>query len=181
MKILQTLFILVVVLVLATFASGCANPRPTASSSPSTAASTGTYDPASSDHRPDTLYFRIGGFGGPCHEVEFKQGKLRYRTSGADWRLLTRKSTRTPSTQDWEQFWAAAEQAGVWAWKPRYSTPNAFDGTQWSLTLQHAGKKVASAGNNGYPGGTGPEYPPTSSFAHFLRALQHLTGSEEVQ
>jgi hypothetical protein len=179
MKILRTLFILIVVPMAALFASGCANPRPTASNPPSIVTSTETFDSASPDHHFDTLYFRIGGFDGLCHEVEFKQGKLRYRT-GVGWAWSARKSTRTPTTKDWERFWAEVEQAGVWAWNSNYRTPNAFDGTQWSLTLQHAGKKIVSAGNNGYPGAVGPQYPPTSSFAHFLRALQHLTGSEEV-
>src|SRR5262245_3683177 len=121
-------------------------------------------------HLPKAFRFRTGACMTIGQIFELENGQLRYRTdSNLDGSLLN------PDAAQWEQFWTAIEQAGVWDWKKDYSDYRILDGDYRELKITHAGRKLASGGSNGYPGGKGMRYAKTSAFAVFLRALEQLT------
>lgn len=130
-------------------------------------------------HLPEAFFFDIGGYGARGHQVEFKDGRLWHRT-GVNGFARFGEKVLEPTVEEWERFWRGVERAAVWSWKADYLT-DVLDGTQWSLRLQHAGRSITTAGSNDYPGGVDNNYSPTSEFAQFLRALEQLTGVEEIR
>jgi hypothetical protein len=129
---------------------------------------------------PDQLEFEIGGCFGVSHGLELANGELLYLAFEGGSSQPKRQARLNPSPAHWAAFWEAMDQINVWAWRSDYSTPDVLDGTSWSLKLQHAGRTMSSGGDNGYPGGNGPEYSRTSAFAKFLTQLRKLTGVEEI-
>ena len=85
-----------------------------------------------------------------------------------------------PSPEQWEQFWAAVNAAGVWNWARDYTNPDVLDGTQWLLKLTHDGGTVRCAGSNAFPGSEGPNFDRAIPFGRFLTALERLTGLSEI-
>ncbi|MCX6924099.1 MAG: hypothetical protein NT154_12950 [Verrucomicrobia bacterium] len=131
------------------------------------------------DHLPTKLHFDIGGFLAECHEIQFHNGQLQYRTAPGAY-LWAPQTILNPGRQHWEDFWRAADAAAVWTWATEYVEPGVCDGTQWSLTLRHKGRTVQSCGSNAYPGADGPDFPETCSFAKFLQALRQLSGVSAI-
>ena len=70
------------------------------------------------------------------------------------------------SPEAWERFWEAVEAAGAFSWAPDYDEPGVMDGTSWAVTLEHQGRRVATAGANATPEG----------FEAFQSALESLVG-----
>jgi hypothetical protein len=126
-------------------------------------------------HLPTNLHFDIGGFNGECHEMQFQNGQLRYRTVPAAY-MWTEETLLNPDRPPWEEFWRPVDAAAVWIWAKEYVEPGACDGTQWSLAIRHKGRSLRSEGNNAYPGADGPDFPENCSFAKFLHALRQLSG-----
>jgi hypothetical protein len=112
-------------------------------------------------HLPKAFSFEIGGYGGVAHEVKFEKGLLWHRRM-EDF-VLRAETGLSLSATDWQRFWEAIEQAGVWKWETYYSTM-VCDGTQWSLKIRHGGRKLDSGGSNCYPGGNEDEYDEASPF-----------------
>lgn len=130
---------------------------------------------------PKVFRFEIGGYFGESHELEFRDGQLWYgRGLGGVIDPAARRALDT-APANWERWWRAIERAGVWDWERNYTTLDVCDGTVWALEIRHAGRSVVSEGMNGYPGGDGPVYARTSSFAKFLRAVQALTGVKGIR
>jgi hypothetical protein len=103
-------------------------------------------------------------------EIETLQAVLEADRAGEDpfAMLAARRNTTTmrPHPRAWASFWRKVDAAGVWDWKPRYLDPGALDGTSWTLTLEHDGRRVQSSGSNAYPPG----------WKQVQRALEQLSG-----
>ena len=132
-------------------------------------------------HLPTVLHFEIGGYNGPCHEVRWQGGQLACRHAPGAYMWQQEPRACHPSPEQWQQFWAAAATAGVWNWDRDYTNLGVLDGTQWSLKLSHAGRRVRCAGSNAFPGSAGPNYYPGCAFDQFLAALQQLTGLNQLR
>ncbi len=128
---------------------------------------------------PDILRFSIGGFNGPCWDVELKAGALVVCARRAGY-IEGKETVVTPTAEAWSRFWLALDAAGVWRWLPDYTDNNVLDGTQWELELAHAGSRVKCGGSNAYPGANGPSYGRNTAFARFLKALRTLTGVKAI-
>lgn len=131
------------------------------------------------EHLPTKLHFNIGGFNGECHQIQFRNGQLRYRTAPGAY-VWAEETLLNPDPQQWEDFWRAVDASGVWTWSREYANPGVLDGTQWSLAIRHKGRSICSGGDNAYPGADGPDYPETGSFAQFLQALRQLSGVRAI-
>ncbi len=129
-------------------------------------------------HLPTKLHFEIGGFNGECHQFQFHDGQLQYRTAPGAY-MWTKETVLNPDLHHWEEFWRAVDAAGVWTWAKEYVEP-ICDGTQWSLTLRYKGRSVHSDGSNAFPGADGPDFPETCSFEIFLHALRQLSGVSAI-
>lgn len=114
---------------------------------------------------PVRLAFTIGGFTGTNQEVQWRRGQLWYGLDGSRVKV-------TPSTEDWETFWATLDRIGVWSWEPVYNDPEIMDGCQWALQLRHGSRQVKSFGSNAYPGGN--ELAQARPFRQFLTAVGAL-------
>jgi hypothetical protein len=71
------------------------------------------------------------------------------------------------------------DSVGVWHWENSYRT-SAIDGTHWSLDLDFGEHSLHSKGDNAYPGGSN-EYSSDGAFAHFLTAMEKLTGLKGIR
>lgn len=69
------------------------------------------------------------------------------------------------------------------AWKPSYKPDFIVDdGTNWSIEIEHDGRRVISEGDNAYPGDHNPAITstePGKRYARFLTALRTLIGNRE--
>jgi len=123
---------------------------------------------------PAKFTFSYGGWENP-RLVEWTDGVLVINHYGMASRGSGTKVC--PSNEAWRRFWTSVENLNVWRWQPEYNNDQVLDGLQWSLTLEHNGRKVSSEGSNAFPGfEDGPEFPDTCEFAKFLKAIEALTG-----
>ena len=128
---------------------------------------------------PTKFHFTIGGYHGPCHEIEWKHRTLWYRW--AEHPFLWQPAVELlAGTEAWEKFWSAVEAAGVWRWADNYEDADVLDGIQWSLKLIHQKRQMTSVGSNAYPGCNQPDYSKTCEFGRFIKALQKLTGKSDL-
>jgi len=127
-----------------------------------------------------TICFEIGGFNGGCFQVEYKDGKLQYRQAEGAY-IWEPAIILQPDLGAWERFWKALEIAGVWQWNERYENLDVDDGTQWSLELKYQGRSINTSGSNAYPGCNEPSYSKKCAFGQFIKALQDLTGKQEIR
>lgn len=138
------------------------------------------------DNFPQRFEVRIGGFFGPSYQVTWRPNRtlvyqVRRAGAGAQPPAVT---TITPSARQWQQFWKTMDAVGLWQWRAGYRNDSVADGTQWSLEIAHANKRVKSSGSNDYPRGAGdarrlPSDPePSQTFARFLSAVESLLGGK---
>lgn len=135
--------------------------------------------PMKSDHPPplpDRVCFEIGGFFAACHRIVSAGGKVKYQSAKYGDPVLLH-----PSQSQWEQFWEAVDEAGVWTWSHEYWDHGICDGTQWKLKLTHHGKSVRCFGSNAFPGSAAADYSEDSNFGRFVVALRQLTGLREIE
>ena len=137
-----------------------------------------------SDAVPSTLLpakfrFTLGGYHGPCHELDWKHRTLWYRWAEHSY-LWQPAIELWPSAEAWEHFWQAVEDAGLWQWDDNYEDADVLDGIQWSLKLKSQGKSLSSVGSNAFPGCDQPDYPETCQFGQFVKALRELTGQASM-
>ena len=129
---------------------------------------------------PAALEIYHGGFGGPSYGAWWDGEQLVYESFDESYEAL--EQTRlAPSAAQWQRFWLSIEQLRVWGWAPRYEPGERFepagvvrDGVHWSLTLEHAGRRVESSGD-----GAGPdagELDDSAGFDGLLDALSRLLG-----
>jgi len=131
------------------------------------------------DAPPTAMLLSYGGYGFGSHDV----------TSRGDTLIVTRRPdfsndgptvTRVvPSPAAWNDFWRAADAAGVRSWPSACRNDAVADGGGFSLDLTYAGGRIRSTGSNSYPLRTGrcnrdPEHSP--EFAAFLTAVSRLIG-----
>src|SRR6185436_688723 len=100
------------------------------------------------------LLVTIGGFPHGHEEVRWRRGRLWYRPDEYDEYVVS----LVPTVQEWEAFWAAIDQIGVWQWQSRYDNPDILDGTQWTLELTNGSRRVKCFGSNSFPGGSDREH-----------------------
>lgn len=129
---------------------------------------------------PEVLEVYIGSFSSPSYGLWWDGHQLVYESfiSGYEER---RQSSIVPSDAQWRKFWRTLEEIDVWSWNERYEPGERFepagvvrDGTHWSLTLAHAGRRVESAGDDGGPGAT--DLDESVRFDAFVGAVSRLTG-----
>lgn len=121
---------------------------------------------------PDKLSFTYGDWERPVH-CEWGEDALDCG-SLLNWDNQTIKVQ--PSPAEWHRFWIAVEEAKVWSWRGEYNNDQVLDGIQWSLEMQHAGRRIKCEGINAFPGWEAtPEFPETCEFAKFLTAIERLT------
>jgi hypothetical protein len=85
-----------------------------------------------------------------------------------------------PDSIRWEQFWREMDAIGLWKWDAEYWN-SSCDGTYWCLDFRFSGKSLTSNGKNAYPDGGNGNYSSDSAFAHFLSALEKLTGLKDIR
>jgi hypothetical protein len=133
-------------------------------------------------HRqPDTpaaLEVYCGGFGGASYGTWWDGEHLIYESFAESYSAL--EQTRiAPSAAQWQRFWRTIEQLNVWEWAlrdepgERRERTAVTDGIYWSVTLEHAGRRIESSGAAG-PGATAPD--EGRGFAGLLDALSRLLG-----
>lgn len=114
----------------------------------------------------DTFECRIGGFMGKSHAAALDGDHLRYESFDDGYRLAA-VVIAEPGATLWRRFWATLARLDAWAWSGEYVNRDVLDGTAWSISIEHDGKRIEATGNNAYPpNGDGPE--PTREFGRFL-------------
>jgi hypothetical protein len=102
------------------------------------------------DRLPSKLNLYIGGAPfEPSYAVEWEGGTLKYRARSGEGEETEREII--PTADQWEAFFSALDQAGVWKWKIRYPNPGILDGTMWSIKIEYEGRSISSRGDNAYP------------------------------
>jgi hypothetical protein len=133
--------------------------------------------------RPDTpiaLEIYHGGFSGPSYGAWWDGEQVVYESFDESYSAL--EQTRlSPSAAQWEMFWRTVDQLRVWDWAPRYEPGERFeprgvvrDGVHWSVTLEHAGRRLESSGDGAGPGAI--ELDESQGFIGLLGALSRLLG-----
>ena len=84
-----------------------------------------------------------------------------------------------PTLQDWDKFWQACTNTGVWSWEPVYNASHLADENhvEWSLDMQLGDRQVTAAGKNCLPGGDGIRIDKDCPrpFAKLLKGLRALS------
>ena len=107
---------------------------------------------------PQVLHLYIGGFPGSYFWVNLEGDQLIYRArrnvhDEEGFRYVETKKTIKPTAEQWRQFWKALDEAHTWQWRASYPAPPAMaDGTQWSVELDWAGRRIGSSGDKNFPG-----------------------------
>lgn len=125
------------------------------------------------------LRFEFGGFEADGVQIRLSRGRLLYSKTMGPFPIEPPLVIQ-PTEDQRRQFWQEMDRLGVWSWAPEYINPNVLDGTQWSLSLSHAGRKAKCDGSNAYPGTDSIDCPDTGPFADLLRALVRLTGQPDL-
>ena len=126
---------------------------------------------------PEGFEVSIGGYMGFSYSVsKSEKGLLRY-TSFSQGYTPYETVTVTPSDEDWEIFRKALDDLDVWNWQPEYPNPDVCDGTQWGIEIHWGEKKIASRGDNNYPGTAGSLSETSDEFSRFLAAVRRLIGN----
>lgn len=64
---------------------------------------------------------------------------------------LTTTVRRVPTSADWEEFWRAADGAGLRRWPSQCRNAAIMDGAAFTVDIIYAGGRVHSTGANAYP------------------------------
>jgi hypothetical protein len=129
---------------------------------------------------PDVFEVYIGSFGAASYGIWWDGKQLVYESfvSGYEDR---RQVYVSPSSAQWARFWRTMESIDVWSWKDRYEPGGRFepktlirDGTHWSVSLQHDGRRVESAGERSARGTN--KFEASGEFELFADAVSRLTG-----
>ena len=122
----------------------------------------------------------IGGFSSTSYGLWWDGRQLVYETfvSGYEDR---RQVFLEPSRAQWAKFWRTMDEIDVWSWRNRYETNGNFEAkqlargaTHWSLSLQHDGRRVESAGDTSGPGAS--DRDESARLEAFTNAVSRLTG-----
>ena len=137
----------------------------------------------SDDRRPFALEIYIGSFKGAAYGVWSNGQKLVYESFEAGYERRQQLLV-SPSRAQWQRFWRSMDEIGVWEWGSRYEPGKRFepgsvirDGTHWSLTIAHGGRRVESSGDNAGPNGRDLDESP--EFGRLCEALSRLLGGRE--
>jgi hypothetical protein len=122
----------------------------------------------------------LGSFADTAYGLWWDGEQLLYESFRAGYH--DREQIRiAPSETQWRRFWHTLDELEVWRWGTRYEPGARFepreeirDGTHWSLTLAHAGRRVESSGDSSGPDAV--DLDESSPFAAFLEALRRLIG-----
>ncbi len=128
---------------------------------------------------PEKFSAYIGGFFGPSYWVELEQGTLHYKVREKG-QQKEKTTTITPTPEQWAAFRQALDEIDAWKWKKEYNSGTP-DGTQWSLAIAYDHKKLASGGNNQYPGREAKNTDYTKDFERYLAAVKALLGGKEFR
>jgi hypothetical protein len=140
---------------------------------------------------PTEFTLSINGVSPPSYRVELRGQSLVYHVRKFDpgaFAIREVDRTITPSASQWLQFWKAMDSAGLWDWQPSYANPGGVDGTHWAVDIAFGDKRIASFGQNAYPGDEPEPADPAESdssppetdapFRTYLRAVEDLLGGE---
>ena len=133
--------------------------------------------------QPDTpaaLEIYHGGFGGSSYGAWWNGEQVVYESFGESYSAIEQTHV-SPSPAQWQRFWRTVDHLHIWDWAPRYEPGERFepngvvrDGVYWSITLEHAGRRLESSGD-----GAGPdsmELDESPGFLGLLDALSRLLG-----
>jgi len=129
---------------------------------------------------PDVFEVYIGSFGTASYGIWWDGRQLVYESfvNGYEDR---RQVYLAPSRTQWARFWQTMDGIDVWGWKDRYEPGGRFepaslvrDGTHWSVSLQHDGRRVESAGERSMKGSSA--FEDSGEFEVFAEAVSRLTG-----
>ncbi len=134
-----------------------------------------TADPPAVD-----LEVYVGNFAGAAYGVWWDGERLVYESFEPGYR--EREQARlTPSRAQWQRFWRTMEELGVWVWEPRYGAAEPHepevaiqDGTHWSVTLAHEGRRIVSSGDGAAPDSA--DLGSSHVFGAFCQAVSRLAG-----
>lgn len=135
------------------------------------------------EHAPLAFEAYIGSFQGTSYGVWWDGGRLVYESFEPGYKRRE-QFLLSPSQAQWRRFWRSMDQIGVWEWLTRYEPGKRFepegvvrDGTHWSLTLAHEGRRVESSGDNAGPNDC--DLDESRPFGRFCNAVARLLGDRE--
>ena len=129
---------------------------------------------------PKSFEFAIGGYHGTAHQIKLVDcGELEYKfaADAYQWYL---PDVLMPEKHHWEEFWRDMDAIQFWQWQPEYQS-HCCDGTHWSICVQVADKLKRTTGSNAYPGSDNSRYQKGGQFDLFLKAVQKLTGKNDIR
>lgn len=134
---------------------------------------------------PLELMIGIGGFFGPCYQIELVGADVEYtfnaknRSSKKEPRIVREQLKIT--ARKWAIFRKRLDAINVWRWRADYPNPGVCDGTSWSLSIRYSDKTARSSGDNNYPAQDGrpaDDFLGSAPFKLLLAAVRELTGIE---
>lgn len=125
---------------------------------------------------PSRLVFYFGAFPGGALSVRWNGNALLVEeTRGGNFSGTIR--VVIPGPGQWETFWKAVEDIGVWTWDPVHENPHGCCGASyWQLILGTGTREVTCSGEDRFPGGQSPEL--THDFRALVHAIKTLCGME---
>ena len=130
------------------------------------------------DEPPEELRFTTAGYGSGFTIIQLKDDVVEMWhvpwlwTSGQP--IDTMRTV--PTSQEWRNFWIAAERAGVRRWRARYEDRNVADGVAWTFRLVTGDFTLESSGSNAFPDALGAEHghPMPAEFGALITAMENL-------
>lgn len=107
---------------------------------------------------PQKMEISCGGILGESFAVKLDGRHVEYTRSTA----FFGPARIRPTDAAWAAFWKEMGAVALWEWKPDYRPPPNIiieDGTQWRVSITHAGRSIDSRGENAYPSDADPKIP----------------------
>jgi len=130
------------------------------------------------DGRPDVFEFNTAGFAVSSNAWTLHGDTVVYQIVSPDSPPKITVKRCVPSLDNWTQFWASLDQAGVRRWKQEYVAEGIVDGGGWYLKISSGTFNLTSQGSNKYPDRNGEGHlETTSEFQTVRSAFQELAAN----
>ncbi|MDH5730944.1 MAG: hypothetical protein OEZ58_18300 [Gammaproteobacteria bacterium] len=126
------------------------------------------------DILPKKLVFAIGSYACRRETLQWDGEKLIYQAS--EHGDSSEQKIIVPGGSEWQNFWIAVRNIGVWHWRGKYDEIYVCDGVEWEIELAVGDEKIKSEGCGSYP----PNGADVASeaFKQLLRALGELMNDQ---
>jgi hypothetical protein len=126
---------------------------------------------------PVKFSFSIGSYTCNRELIQWDGKKLIYQVNKFGGSPIDRQRIIIPKEIEWQRFWTAVRNIGVWYWREKYDEICVCDGVEWKIDFAVGDKRIKSEGCGAYPPNSAGS--ASEAFKQLLRALGELINDQE--